>query len=195
MLARSARKRVDGVFRLPLDRAFSAPGYGAVVAGVPVAGAARVNDEVVLLPGGVRGRIKRIEVYGQTSDAVVAGQCAALNVSHWDPLSIRRGDTLTVPGYFQPSLWHAAWLRLLPRQKLLLKNGTEVRLHTGASETLAKVYSVAREPMQGGGEFLVQLRSERAGGGRAGRPLHSPQPLADANHRRRDDRRGRCPAA
>ena len=53
------------------------PGYGTVVAGIPVAGLARTGDEVVLLPHNITGRIRRIEVYGQTSDTVMAGQCAA----------------------------------------------------------------------------------------------------------------------
>ncbi len=58
-------RRIDGVFRLPLDRAFSVQGYGTVVAGIPVAGSAHVGDEVVLLPHGLTGRIRRIEVYGR----------------------------------------------------------------------------------------------------------------------------------
>ena len=68
--ARSSRDAVDGVFRLPVERAFSVKGYGTVVAGIPVAGSARVGDEVVLLPHGSPGRIRRIEVYGQHSDTV-----------------------------------------------------------------------------------------------------------------------------
>ena len=41
-------KRTDGVFRMPLERAFTVQGYGTVVAGIPVSGSARVGDEVVL---------------------------------------------------------------------------------------------------------------------------------------------------
>ncbi|MCR4415421.1 MAG: GTP-binding protein, partial [Thermoguttaceae bacterium] len=36
-------KRTDGVFRVPLDRAFSAKGYGTIVAGIPIAGEAHVT--------------------------------------------------------------------------------------------------------------------------------------------------------
>ena len=90
-------RRLDGVFRLPLERGFSISGYGTVVAGIPVAGMARAGDEVVLLPENVTGRIRRVEVYGQPSDAVKAGQCAALNVGHWGHHAIHRGDTLTSP--------------------------------------------------------------------------------------------------
>jgi selenocysteine-specific elongation factor len=153
-------KRTDGVFRMPLDRAFSVQGYGTVVAGIPVAGSARAGDEVVLLPQNLAGRIRRIEVYGQASDTVMAGQCAALNVGHWDHRTIRRGDVLTLPGYFTPQEWFVCSLRLLPREKLFLKNGAEVKFHTGTSEVAAMFYPLRGNHMEGGMEGLIQLRAK-----------------------------------
>ena len=152
-------KRVDGVFRLPLDRAFSVQGYGTVVAGIPVAGSARVGDEVQLLPHGLSGRIRRIEVYGRPTDAVLAGQCAAVNVGHWEAQRIGRGHVIAAPGYFSAQEWYACALRLLPREKLLLKNGVEVKFHTGTAEVPAAVYSMTEGPMLAGNEYLVQVRT------------------------------------
>jgi selenocysteine-specific elongation factor len=160
-LVRSITPRpIDGVFRLPLERAFSVQGYGTVVAGIPVAGAAHVGDEVVLLPQNFAGRIRRIEVYGQTSDVVMAGQCAAINVGHWDHHAIRRGDVLTVPGFFSPQEWHLGTLRLLPREKLSLKSGAEVKFHTGTSEVAAMFYPLRGNRMEGGVAGLVQVRTK-----------------------------------
>ncbi|MGA2067409.1 MAG: selenocysteine-specific translation elongation factor [Thermoguttaceae bacterium] len=159
-LVRSIRpKPADGVFRLPVERAFSVPGYGTVVAGIPLAGFARTGQEVVLLPGGATGRIRRIEVYGRTSDIVLAGQCAAINLGHWDHHAIHRGNTVATPGYFVPHEWYAASLRLLPRARLALKNGSEVRFHTGTSEVNAAVYAVQGTRMEGGHDYLVQIRT------------------------------------
>jgi selenocysteine-specific elongation factor len=152
-------KRADGVFRLPVERTFSVQGYGTVVAGIPTTGSARTGDEVVLLPGGTSGRIRRIEVYGHTSDTVLAGQCAAINMGHWDHHNIHRGHTVCTPGFFAPNEWHAATLRLLPHAKLALKNGAEVRFHIGTSEVNAAVYATQGDRMLGGNEYLVQLRS------------------------------------
>ena len=151
-------KRTDGIFRLPLERAFSVQGYGTVVAGIPVSGIARTGDELVLLPAGIEGRIRRIEVYGAASETVLAGQCAAINMGHWDHRQIGRGDTVATPGYFTPQEWYAATLRLLPNAKLTLKNGAKVRFHTGTSEVNAAVYSLKGDRMAGGDECLVQLR-------------------------------------
>ena len=94
-------RRADGVFRMPLDRAFSAPGFGTVVAGIPIAGAASVGGEAVLLPQNASSRIKRIEVYGQRSETLLCGQCQAVNLGHLDAKEIHRGDVLAAPGYFR----------------------------------------------------------------------------------------------
>jgi selenocysteine-specific elongation factor len=155
-------KRTDGVFRLPVERAFSAKGYGTVVAGIPVSGSARVGDEVVLLPPGVPGRLKGVEVYGQPSDAVLAGQCAALNVRHWEHKAIKRGDTVTVPGYFAPQEWYVCRMQLLPHERLLLKSGERVKFHTGTSEVTAAAYVMDKDQARGGDECLVQCHLSEA---------------------------------
>jgi selenocysteine-specific elongation factor len=160
LVQKTTPKRIDGIFRMPLERAFSVQGYGTVVAGIPVSGAARVGDEVVLLPHNFSGRIRRIEVYGQDSQAVMAGQCAAINVGHWDHREIRRGDTLTLPGCFAPAEWFVCSLKLLPRDKLRLKSGAEVKFHTGTTEVAAMFYPLRGSAMEGGDEGLIQVRTK-----------------------------------
>jgi len=152
-------KQIDGVFRLPLDRAFSVKGHGTVLSGIPVSGSARVGDEVALLPRGLTGTIRGIEVYGDPTDTVLAGQCAALNVRHWDSQSIRRGDTLATPACFAPQQWYVCSLRLLGHKKLVLKNGANVKFHTGTTEVAASVYLLQGNPMQAGETQLVQVRA------------------------------------
>ncbi len=154
-------RRLDGVFRLPVDRAFSVRGYGTVIAGVPAAGAAAVGEEVVLLPRGLAGRVRRIEVYGLTAERVLAGQCAAVNVGHWGHRDVRRGDVLTLPGFFEPAAWFTATLRLLPLEKLALKSGGAVKLHTGTSEVSARIYPLAGAGVAPGEDHLVQFRLEQ----------------------------------
>ncbi|MCC6127548.1 MAG: selenocysteine-specific translation elongation factor [Pirellulales bacterium] len=172
-------KRVDGLFRLPLDRAFSVQGYGTVVAGIPISGSAHAGDEMVLLPHNLTGKLRRIEVYGQTSDAVMAGQCAAINVGHWDHRIIRRGDTLTVPGYFAPQEWFLCSFKLLPREKLVLKSGAEVKFHTGTTEVAASFYPLTGNFMESGTTDLVQLRTKTPIVAGPGDPfiLRTPSPV------------------
>ena len=99
-------KKTDGVFRMPIERAFSLKGYGTVVAGIPISGSIATGDEVVVLPKGIKGRTKAIQVYKRNSDTALSGQCAAINVSQWDYKTIRRGDVVTVGKYFSPQQWY-----------------------------------------------------------------------------------------
>ncbi|NLF08797.1 MAG: selenocysteine-specific translation elongation factor, partial [Pirellulaceae bacterium] len=154
-------KRIDGVFRMPLDRAFSAKGFGTIAAGIPSVGSAAEGDEVVLLPQGMKSRIRRIEVYGQPSKLVQAGQCAAVNLGHLEAGAIDRGDVLTVPGYFSPEELFLCRLRLLPDKKIRLKNASEVKFHTGTSEVSSTAYLLEQGEMQGGEENFVQFRLKR----------------------------------
>jgi len=153
-------KRTDGVFRTPVERVFSIQGYGTVMSGIPVSGTARVGDEVVLLPHNFTGSIRRIEVYGQNSETVMAGQCAAINVGHWDHRAISRGNTLTIPGYFSSAEWFVCSLKLLSHDKLRLKSGTEVKFHTGTTEAVALFYPLRGGQMENGDEGLVQVRTK-----------------------------------
>jgi selenocysteine-specific elongation factor len=156
-----APKRLDGVFRLPLDRAFSAKGFGTILAGIPIAGSASIGDELVLLPHNVTGRIKRIEVYGRASDTVLAGQCAAINLGHCDARDISRGDVLTLPEFFTTNEWFVCRLRLLPHVKIALKNGAELKFHTGTSEVNASIYFFEEGELKGGSEHFIQIRVKR----------------------------------
>ncbi len=154
-------RSADGVFRLPVDRAFSATGYGTIVAGIPVSGSARNGDEVVLLPQGLEGRIRGIEVYQRQADTVLAGQCAALNVSQWDYRIIKRGDTVTLAGWFEPHQWYLCRLKMLSAPRVLLKSGERVRFHTGTSEVVAAVYLMHGNELHGAQECVAQVRTER----------------------------------
>jgi selenocysteine-specific elongation factor len=158
-LVRSIRpKTAEGVFRLPVEKIFSIKGHGTVVTGIPLAGAAKLGDEIVLLPQGLPGRITGLQVYGREADTVLAGQCAAVNVRHWDAKAVHRGNTMTVPGFFAPADWYACRLRLLAREKFSLKHAAEVKFHTGTSEVLGTVYLMQGDRASAGEECLVQLR-------------------------------------
>ena len=56
-VARVEARPDQGIFRLPVDRAFSVQGFGTVVTGTVISGDVRVRDELSLLPSGkgVRG--------------------------------------------------------------------------------------------------------------------------------------------
>jgi len=154
-------KKADGVFRLPVERTFSVKGYGTVVTGIPVAGKIKIGDDVVLFPHGMKGRIKAVQVYKRNSDTAMVGQCAAINVPQWDYKDIDRGCIVTLSNYFSPQQWFLCNLRILPDVKSPLKNGANVKFHTGTSDVVATVFLLQGSSITAGQESLVQVRLNR----------------------------------
>ncbi|OHB54491.1 MAG: selenocysteine-specific translation elongation factor [Planctomycetes bacterium RBG_13_44_8b] len=151
-------KKTSGIFRLPVERAFSLKGYGTVVTGIPVSGLVKVGNEVVLFPYSTKGRVKAIQVYQRDSDTAMVGQCAALNVPQWDYKTIERGNVVTVGDYFSPQQWYLCELDVLEHAKLTLKNGSGVKFHTGTSDSLAALYMLEGNSLAAGQKSLIQVR-------------------------------------
>jgi len=147
--------------RLPVDRAFSMKGFGAVITGTLVSGRVRADDEMVLLPSEQRVKVRGIQVHGATATEAVAGQRTAINLGGIDLAHIDRGETLTVTGAFSVTRRVDAVIDLVASAKAL-KHGARVRLHHGTAEVLGRV-SIAGEASQleAGGRAFVRVRLER----------------------------------
>jgi selenocysteine-specific elongation factor len=150
-----ARPTGDSRFRLPIDRAFSPEGQGAVVTGTVWRGTARVGDTLQLLPDGEQVRIRRLQSQGKDVDVVAAGERAAINLAGIKATAIRRGDELATPGAFEPRRRHLVELRILADAKRELKHRQFVRLHLGANQTTAQVLMDQRDVPPGESAFAV----------------------------------------
>ncbi|MGH9611465.1 MAG: SelB C-terminal domain-containing protein, partial [Bryobacteraceae bacterium] len=124
-------------FRLPVDRAFSMRGFGAVVTGTLAAGVVRTEQEIELHPGGRRVRVRGIQVHGSGVDRAAAGQRTALNLSGIDTSELRRGMVLTEAGRFSTTRQIDAAFDLLPSARPL-KHRAPVHFHAGTSEVEAE---------------------------------------------------------
>ena len=151
-------KNTEGVFRLPVERTFSVKGYGTVVAGIPVSGLAKIGDEVVVFPQGAKGRIKAIQVYKRNSNTAKVGQCVALNIPQLDHKTITRGNVVTVGQYFSPQQWYLCKLQMLPHSKAHLKNGSDIKFHTGTSDPIATMFLLEGNSVAAGQECLIQVK-------------------------------------
>ena len=71
------RDATTRVFRLPIDRVFTMKGFGSVITGTTFSGRLNVDNEVEVLPGGLRSRARSIQVHGEARDFASAGVGAA----------------------------------------------------------------------------------------------------------------------
>jgi selenocysteine-specific elongation factor len=166
--ASGARGRpADAAARLPIDRVFSVKGFGTVVTGTLVSGAINVDDELAVLPGGRRVKVRGVQVHGRGEEAATAGQRSAINLSGVEVGELERGQTLASPGAFAETRVADATLDLLGSARPL-KHGARVRFHQGTAEILARVAIVgpaadsgARPEIEPGGRAFVRLRFEQ----------------------------------
>jgi len=150
----------SGPIRLPVDRVFSARGFGTVVTGTLSSGAIVTGDDLVLYPGCRPTRARRVEVHGSETGEARAGERVALNLQGIETGEVSRGDVVGSPGAFRPSALIDVRLQLLPSCPAPLRDLARVRFHLGTGEVLARVRLLRTSPLPAGGEALAQLRLE-----------------------------------
>jgi selenocysteine-specific elongation factor len=82
--ARARPRPADALTRLPIDRVFSMKGFGTVVTGTLVSGRIAVDDQLAIVPGDLRVKVRGVQVHGQHRTDVRAGERCAVNVTGAD---------------------------------------------------------------------------------------------------------------
>jgi selenocysteine-specific elongation factor len=161
-LVRAVEKRDPaGLFRMPVLRVFTAPGFGTVVTGIPVSGTVSVGDELEVQPGGRVGRVRGLQVYHRAATEARAGHRTAVNLADVEHRGVRRGDVLCAVGAFESSSLLDVRLRMLPGLPLPLRHGQEVRVHLGTMEAGAKVLLIGAKMVSPGETGFAQLKLDK----------------------------------
>lgn len=85
----------SGALFLPVDRVFSKSGFGTVITGTLVHGKLAPGDQVLIEPGEIGARVRRLETHGQTVNQALPGQRVACNLVVKDQEKIARGHVLS----------------------------------------------------------------------------------------------------
>jgi len=125
--------------RLPIDRVFTMKGFGTVVTGTLISGTIRKDQELELFPTGRSVRVRGVQVHANASDAAVAGQRTALNLTGASTEDLTRGMTLAPPATFTATRRLDVELRILPSASRALKTRTRVHFHSNTMETVAEL--------------------------------------------------------
>lgn len=154
---------VTSLTRLPVDRVFTMKGFGTVVTGTLVAGTLTVGETIAVMPSAREYRIRGLQVHGQSVETATAGQRTAVNLQGAEKASLRRGDTITLPGTIDHTYLIDARLQVLSGAPRPLVQRARLRLHLGTSEILARVIILGRDALKPGEEGMVQFRLESPG--------------------------------
>jgi selenocysteine-specific elongation factor len=147
-----------GPFRLWVEDSFTIRGAGTVVTGIPTHGRVRPDDELRLLPAGLAGHVRRMQVYGENAVEGYAGECVAMNVPELEPEAARRGTVLCGTNSFEPVTMAEAELQILKSISGEVEDNAEVQLHVGTASVSARVAMLDETTMTGGQRQFVQLR-------------------------------------
>jgi selenocysteine-specific elongation factor len=150
----------DGPFRLAVDRVFHQKGIGVVITGSCYSGRVRIGDELDLLPGGQRVRVREIQSFGAQREEGLAGERLALALQGVKLEDVLRGDMLVTPGRFVVTSTVDVRITLTHGDDVELSNRERVRIHHGAREVLGRVILFERDELRAGESSLAQLRLE-----------------------------------
>jgi len=155
------RREEAGRFRLAIDRVFTLSGVGTIVTGTAHAGRVRVGDELVVVPGEVRARVRSVHAQDQPATEGVAGQRCALNLVGVEKSAVDRGQWAQAPDLRNVSDRFDASVHVSANEVRALANSAGVHLHHGTADVLARAGVLDAERIAPGETRLVSIRTDR----------------------------------
>jgi selenocysteine-specific elongation factor len=143
--------------RLWVDRSFSIRGAGTVVTGTLRQGCLTVGDEVLVLPGGRRARIRGLESLGRPVERAEPGSRVAVNLVGPSRDEVRRGDAIGLRGQWHDVRDMETWVRTFPGQSIPQRG--DWHLHCGSGEWRVELVPVSSRSVAAGEEGLIRVRA------------------------------------
>ncbi len=151
-------RTVGRYFRMPVDRVFSMPGRGCVIAGTVWSGSIRVGDQLELADNNVPVRVREVEVHGESVDESKVGFRTALNVTGVSANEVQRGDELIQPDVFRKS--HHLLMEVKTfRDAQEIKCPATLQLHIAATSCSARITGTRR--LTPGQSAVVVVETEK----------------------------------
>ena len=158
-----AAASVSGLFRLPIDRAFTLPGIGLVVTGTVAAGRVAVGERLVISPSGTSARVRGLHAHNRPVETAAAGERCAINVAGSFPEGGEpgRGDWILAAERHAPVTRLDLFLRASRFADAPLRDGLPVHLHLGTTDAVGRVAVLGQRALAPGESGHVQVDLER----------------------------------
>ncbi|HEX9021280.1 MAG TPA: selenocysteine-specific translation elongation factor [Nitrospirota bacterium] len=153
-------KSSNGILRLPIDRVFTMKGFGTVITGTLLSGTISAEQEVEILPKGIKTRVRGLQSHNQAVKRSVAGQRTAVNLQGVEKDQISRGDMIVSSGFFTPTKTLDAKLDLLKQAPRGLRTGSRVRFYNATQEAIGRITILGSKDLAPGDEAYIQFRFE-----------------------------------
>ncbi len=166
----AAEKRAQiissGLFRMPIDRAFSLPGIGLVVTGTVAAGIAGIGERLMVSPGGAEARVRGLHARNRAVETAGAGERCAVNIvgSFAEGAEPRRGDWLLAPERHLPARRVDLAFRASRYAETPLRDGLTVHLHLGTDDIVGRAAVLSGKAIAAGETGFIQIDLDRPTG-------------------------------
>jgi selenocysteine-specific elongation factor len=147
----------EGLFRLAVDRVFTLPGHGTIVAGTVFSGRINTGDTVLAMPRNLPVRVRSIHAQNRASESGYAGQRCALNLAGVEKSAISRGDWLGDPRMLVSTRRVDVRMHLLANSGARLATWSSIHVHIGTAHCPAHVVMLESEHLAAGESGRVQL--------------------------------------
>ncbi len=124
---------------LPIDRIFTVKGMGTVITGTLKYGGFSVNDEIEIMPEGLKSKIKSIESHNKNIQIAFQSTRTALNILGVDKKTINTGDAVSLKNSLTASDKILAKFYYLESNKKELKNLSSLMFMTGSLNLTSKI--------------------------------------------------------
>ena len=157
-----AAAAVSGLFRMPIDRAFTLPGIGLVVTGTVAAGRVAVGERLMISPRGTAVRVRGLHAHNRSVETAATGERCAINVAGSFPEGAepRRGDWILAAERHAPVRRLDILLRVSRFTDGPLRDGLPVHLHLGTTDAVGRAAVLGQRAIAPGEVGLVQVDLE-----------------------------------
>ena len=148
--------------RLPIDRSFTITGFGTVVTGTLIDGHLETGQDVELSVAGQRTRVRGLQTHKSRVDRAEPGTRVAANLIGIPHDGIFRGEVLTAPGWLRSTTAFDVHLRVLEDAPNPLRHNMYLTVHTGSSESVARLRLLEDDRAKPGDTTWAQLKLDDA---------------------------------
>jgi selenocysteine-specific elongation factor len=162
----AARERaaapVSGLFRMPIDRAFSLPGIGLVVTGTVAAGSVAPGDHLVVSPSGIPVRIRGLHAHNRSIESAATGERCAVNIvgSFPEGAEPRRGNWILAPERHAPATRLDLFFRASRFAEAPLRDGLPIHFHLGTTDAVGRAALLGNRVIDPGETGFLQIDLE-----------------------------------
>jgi len=143
--------------RLFVDRVFTLSGFGTVVTGTLTGGSLSVGDQVEIVPGNQKARIRGLQTHKRKLTTAHPGSRVAINLTGIDRDQVQRGQVIAGPGTVGDTILVDATYHHLADAPGSLKHNQQVKLFIGSAEVLARTRVIGQKEIAPGQDGWLQL--------------------------------------